>query len=374
MTEVHPNPVTAPRGPSELMGMNEATGDIVAMLAELVRDAVVGGQPATTIDRLPLQQRHLDMGELSGRVVRNILDPLYEEWFEGIGDVDPHASGGPISRMFVLLAYGCAPMVPSAPRTMYQCPRIPEGFSGVGPTAAARPVGKVVTTMAPDPLRRRAPPHLNAATLEDGVFGGPLTKAAADAFAAVNVGQRADRRPPLVSFSCTQLDGLHCVGAIHDDETPDQFSRPPEIVLDANTTFTIGTGWSFAMNIPSSALTDGLHTLKLRAWDAWNNEGTQTIVVDYDKQGPFATITRTGPPKRPTLQVSASDPNGIAWCEFFEGSVSLGVVPPGRWRRPSTRRPGATATTRSRSSSSTASATRTGQRAVRADNTRRRWS
>lgn len=178
--------------------MNEATGDFLSVVTEMYRDVVDSGQPVAAIDQLLLLPAYLDLGESYGLAPRNVLDPFYYEWFDGIGDEEQHAAGGPIGRMLVLLSYGCArfdsqtgPLVPR------NCRLLPQGFRGIGPITAVRLWAKAVTQFSesPDFVEARLM-VLFAAFLNDGVFGGSQQRAAADAFAAINVGLPAAGRSP----------------------------------------------------------------------------------------------------------------------------------------------------------------------------------
>ncbi|MFP2910064.1 Ig-like domain-containing protein [Pyxidicoccus sp. 3LFB2] len=319
MRELAGDPTLFSTTRSEQAGMNEGTGDIIGFMTELGRDAVRLRRTWSDLDTVTPRDSNFTLGEETGLSFRNFRSPLYDEWFRDIGSVETHEAGGPLARMFVLLAYGCAPGA---------CHRVPNGFSGVGPTKAARIWGKAVELLplGTDYVGARQA-ALAAATALEGFHGGPLKKATAFAFAAINVGFPPDTTPPQATLTClqSQLD-LECTGTISDAETPNQFHTPPQLVVDGGAQTHTLTGWQFTQRISGAALATGSHTVQLRAWDVWNNEVTRTVTVFLDKAGPTASVSRSGPPKQPLLTVTANDPSGVAMVEFLNGAQVLGTV------------------------------------------------
>jgi hypothetical protein len=325
-TAVWANPATdTDPGPSELAALNEATGDIVGFLTELSRFARGG---ASGMDSVTPTQAHFNLGEETGTVSRNIYAPVEWEWFPEIGQRDPHDAAGPIERMFVLLSYGCVPMPATEPPTEKHCPRIPEGFAGIRPLRATRIWARTVEHLpdGADFLQAREL-ALDAARVEDGPYSGANMRAVALAFAAVNIGGRPDTVAPTVSMTCQQVRAnIECTGTITDADTPGRYVTAPRIVVDGGAaTYTL-PGWQFTTTVPGASLAEGSHTLQLQAWDWWNNEATQTVTVALDKTAPVASLTRSGPPKLPTLFVDASDPAGISRVEFLDGTTPLTTV------------------------------------------------
>ncbi|RKH06610.1 hypothetical protein D7X74_33610 [Corallococcus sp. CA047B] len=326
--ELAGDPTDLPKELSEQAGMNEGSGDIFGFITELLRDAQRASPPSTNLDAVPLKQSNLDSAEETGVVSRNLLTPVLPEWYAGIGQEDEHFSGGPLSRMFVLLAYGCS-IYPQSP---FHCSLAPEGFGGLGPTEAFRVWALAVQLMplGSDYVQARQA-ALAAATSRDGVQGGPRMKAVAGAFAAINVGFKVDTVPPQTTLSCRQVNqDIECTGTITDAEVPDKYSTAPRLVVDGGTQIKTLSGWQFTQTLPGAGLAGGNHTIQLQAWDFWQNLATRTVTVTLDKTPPTATISRSGPPKQPLFSVTPVDPSGIRVVEFGEGSqVQYGVfVPP----------------------------------------------
>lgn len=316
MREVAGVPSEFPRGFSELAGMNEGAGDISGFMAELSADTLRAGRPLLDIDLTPLKASNLTIGEQALIGARDILSPLHFEWFDGIGDEEEHDAGGPFGRMFMLLAWGCQAIPSGGTVTSpWQCPLVPGGFTGTGPLTAARIWARTVEAlpMGADYLQARTA-ALNAAAAMDGTFGGPLLRKVGNAFAAINVGSAPESTPPQITLNCEQGDvDLDCAWTITDEGAPNQAFRAPVLILDGSQTYTL-QGWQSFIIIPG--LTSGTHTVQLKAWDVWNNEATRTVTVVLDKTPPQASFIRSGPPKQPLFQVSASDPSGIGWVEF----------------------------------------------------------
>ncbi|QSQ22793.1 hypothetical protein JY651_48175 [Pyxidicoccus parkwayensis] len=322
MREVAGNPADFPQGNSELTGLNEGAGDISGFMTELSRDTVRAGRSLLDIDQTPLQSSHLTVGEEAEPTARNLLTPEFPEWFDGIGDEEVHASGGPFARMFLLLAWGCQAMPPSGvPTSAWQCPRVPGGFTGTGALTAARLWGLTVQVlpMGADYLQTRTA-ALQAAIAMEGSVGGPLMKKVGFAFAAINVGFPPENTPPQATLNCQQVVGdLECTGTISDVDTPNEPGQAPQLVLDGTQTYTMTMqGSQFTQRIPN--VTNGSHTVQLKAWDLWNNQVTRTVTVSVDKTPPQASFTRSGPPKHPLFSVTASDPAGISTVDFLLGT------------------------------------------------------
>ncbi|RYZ43434.1 MAG: hypothetical protein EOO71_03515 [Myxococcaceae bacterium] len=325
MREVAGNPVNFPAEPSELQGMNEGTGDIFGFITELGRDTVRARRPLSGIDTTTLKPSNLSLGEDAGLIERNILTPQYPEWFKYIGNEPAHRAGGPLGRMFLLLAYGCTPMPTSGIPGPWNCALVPDGFAGLGPAEALRVWGLAVQSlpMGADYVQARQS-ALAAAETRDVASGGSRKRAVASAFAAINVGFPPDSTPPLTTLSCLQVDlDLECSGTIADAELPNQYNRAPQLVVDGGALTVTLSGWNFTQRLPGTALASGTHSIQLKAWDFWNNQATRTVSVVLDKTGPTASVTRSGHPKEPRLSVTASDSSGVLLVEFKKGAQDI---------------------------------------------------
>jgi Zn-dependent metalloprotease len=330
MREVAGVPSNFPQGNSELAGMNEGSGDISGVMAEISADTVRAGRSLLEIDWTPHKASHLTIGEQAlSTGVRNILNPVYDEWFDGIGDEEEHDAGGPFGRMFMLLAWGCQ-AIPSGytATSPWQCRLVPEGFAGAGYLNAARIWSRTVMAlpMGADYSQARAA-ALSATRAMDGTFGGPLLKKVGYAFAAINVGLPPENTPPQILLNCEQGDvDLECGWSIIDAGAPDQAFRQPVLTLDGSQSYTV-QGWQNSIIIPGVA--SGTHTVQLKAWDVWNNEATSTVTVSIDKTPPQASFIRSGLPKQPMFRVSANDPSGIRSVEFHvNGSLMAFMTEP----------------------------------------------
>ncbi|MBN8469279.1 PepSY domain-containing protein [Corallococcus exiguus] len=312
---------------SEQAGLNEGTGDIFGVVTELLRDAKRASSTSTNIDGVTLKDSNVTIGEETGLVVRNVLSPQFPEWFPSIGQADEHLSGGPLGRMFLLLAYGAS----AQPQSPWHAYLVPEGFSGLGPTEALRIWAQAVQLMplGSDYLDARQA-ALAAATARDGVHGGTRMKAVARAFAAVNVGYKPDSVPPQLTLNCRQvLQDIECTGTITDAELPGQYTTAPRLVVDGGTQIKTLSGWTFEQVLPGAALAHGNHTIQLQAWDYWQNSATKTVTVTMDKQAPTFSALRSGSPKQPRYSVTPSDASGIRAVDFgVDGQLLYGIYAP----------------------------------------------
>jgi|GEM_PF-4382391 len=328
MREVAGDPATFPLGRTELRGMNEGAADIFAFMTELTRDALRAGRPLSALDTQPLRPSNLTLGEETGSISRSLLEPTFEEWFDGIGGEEEHGAGGPLSRMFMLLAYGCSPVVDPNTLGPWDCHLVPEGFAGIGPTLASRIWANAVVLlpMGADYLQARQA-ALDAAVTTAVDDDGHALRTVALAFAAINVGAKPETNPPRTTLSCQQVGpDLECTGTVSDAENPGRFLRAPQLVVDGGAQVITLPGWQFTQRIPGATLSYGNHTVQLKAWDVWLNVATQTVTAFVDHAGPQASVTRSGLPKKPLLTVTATDPSGVAMVEFLEGTQLLDTL------------------------------------------------
>ncbi|MHA7628589.1 Ig-like domain-containing protein [Corallococcus sp. M7] len=325
--EVAGDPALIEKERSEQAGLDEGTGDIFGFVTELLRDAKRASSSSTNIDGVVLKPSNLTLGEETGVTSRSLLEPQFPEWFDTLGTADEHVSSGPLDRMFMLLAYGCRTQVASP----WFCERVPEGFSGLGPTEALRIWAQAVQLLPlkADYLQARQA-ALAAATARDGVLNGPRMKAVARAFAAVNVGYAPDSVPPQTTLSCRQLNqDIECTGTITDAEVPDEYTTAPRLVVDGGAQTQTLSGWQFVQVLPGAALAHGNHTVQLQAWDYWGNLATRTVTVAMDKVAPTFSVLRSGTPKQPRYSVTASDASGILSVDFVtDGQFQTGIFEP----------------------------------------------
>lgn len=315
---------------SEMAGMDEATGDIIAFITEMARDVATTQRPLPDLDRMPPQEHHFQLGEQTGVVIRNLLRPDWPEWGPEIIYQVPHTIAGPIDRMFVLLAYGCQPVSTTGVDPAWTCRLVPKGFTGVGPLTAVRLWAKTVEALPPlGDIAQARDVALDVARQFDAARNdGAHFRAVASAFAAVNVGDAPDTTPPNVTLACKRVGmNIECTGTMVDADSNFSIHNAPDISLDGGTPHKLVPSTApFTHMFPGASLASGDHTIRLRAWDGWENLATQSVTVFFDKAGPQASVARSGPPKQPVLTVSATDPSGISRVEFLEGTQLLKTV------------------------------------------------
>ncbi len=336
---------------SDAQGLDEGTGDIFGFLAEVHRDS--GGQVDTWVPR----SNNLLIGdEVQPDGIRSMLTPDQRFWRPGAWPTR-HAGAGPIDRWFMLLVYGSAfikttaptspflppPPPPPQPLSKYlpppntrgvvrgadwQCPLYPQGFAGLGVTRAARLWECTLDRLPPAAsyadaraaalgcARRQALESVTQLPLPTDISPTELITAAA--FSCIAVGMLPDRDAPDVSLSCAQGSGyVDCVGRVTDDEPWSPALTQPKLQLDSQPHVSVN-GWQFSQRFSTIGLSEGSHTVTARAWDAWNREGSAIATFLIDTTPPTASVTITGPQKQPVIQVTASDPSGVAQVEFTD--------------------------------------------------------
>jgi hypothetical protein len=315
---------------SDVRAMDEATGDIIGFMTEMARDVAATGRPLSYIDRLPLQEHHLQAGEQTGFVRRHYLKPTIPEWYRNLGTTQvPHLAAGPIVRMFVLLAYGCKPLGTTGVDPAWTCSQIPNGFAGVGPITAFRIWAKTVEALPPGADFHQAADLAQelARQFDTPSHSGHVYRAVASALAAVNLGPPPDVKPPTLTLTCKQVQaGIECTGTMADAESAFSLYNDPFIALDGVRHALAASTAPFTHTFPGASLTAGDHSIDLVAWDGWENRASKRVTVVFDKAGPQASVARSGAPKQPVLTVSATDPSGISRVEFLEGTRLLRTV------------------------------------------------
>ncbi|NTX01076.1 Ig-like domain-containing protein [Myxococcus sp. CA040A] len=330
MREVWGDPSLGSGASGEIAALNEGTGDIMGSFTELGRDTLKR-RPLNEIDQVLLRPANLTIGEDTGVAGRSLLTPSNPEWTPDLVNWDEHESCGPIDRMFLLLAYGCQPLAQGQSPGPWNCPRVPEGFTGIGPSTAA-----VIWTRTVEALpvgadyAQARDAALMAAGVIDGASSSTKMRAVASAFAAINVGAVPDNQPPQATLSCRQRGSdIECTGTITDAETPNQARQAPRLVVDGGVQTVVLPSFQFTQLIPAGALSTGPHTIVLEAWDLWNNQVTKSVTVTLDRTPPTASLTVTGSLKQPWFLITANDASGIDSVDFIRnGQLIVSLMAP----------------------------------------------
>jgi len=111
-SQVYPGQTPLDPLQTEASGLDQATGDIIGFLTELHRDAT-RSTPPIDIDAVSPQPSNFTIGEGAAPTLRNMLTPQEPVWRPGLTSNAPEVIGGPIDRMFLLMAYGCRPPPPT---------------------------------------------------------------------------------------------------------------------------------------------------------------------------------------------------------------------------------------------------------------------
>lgn len=325
-SDVYPNLAQLDPGNSEAAGLNEGTGDIVAFLTELYRDAIAQQQQPINLDAQTPASWNYTIGESTGSTpIRDMLFPEIPVWsFDFAESHSRWQNAGPIDRLFLLMAYGCKPPPPD-PLHHYN-PWTCDGVlhsNGLGPTTAAKIWACTVSQLTPGSTFDDANVDaLACAAVNDGAFGGPQTRAVASAFAGIHVGHPPDVTPPTATLECHQIVGaVECSGTIVDDQDDAPPSDHPALLrIDAGPPVATLTSYTFTTMINIGLFSADIHSMTLTAWDRWGNQVSVSANVLVDKEPPVYWLGVSGPPKQPTIDVGATDISGIGRIEFWNGA------------------------------------------------------
>lgn len=265
--------ISTPGRDGESGGIDEATADIFGKLTEMFWYGGGTGLPVTyadwTVSRCGAPIRYLD------RPLRDGVSPnAWSAAIEGPPALDEHHSSGPIRRMFYFLAEGVGPYNAHGESS----PLLDGGVAGLGIPLAARVYYDAVTTYLPLHTPKFA--DLRVA-MELSSRTSQVKKAVQDVFAAVGVGDRADRIGPDVG-SIERLTGPErSMSAIVTD--PSGVERVE--YRSGTTSWGVATQEPWSVRIPSTVVS-GVYPVDVCALDKLENQTCVSVTVRVDAKSP----------------------------------------------------------------------------------------
>lgn len=284
----------------ETGGIDEANSDIIGKLTEIYRHA--GGILPPTWSDWKVRLCGLPLRDMQKPSIDNhsfdAASPIIE-----VSNADAHYASGPINRMFFFLSQGVAQTRGTVPANGSQY--LPSGMKGIGIPAAADIYFRGVTAY----LKRVDPKYADLrAALEQAATTSTHKKAVQDAFAAVNIGQRADRQGPTVSNIPSVAKPGQPFGATVSD--PSGVAK----VKYSTTSGVWGTATSAPWSITAPSYTPGMYTVDVCATDTMDNETCASASVTLDGKPPVISLFNVPDPyiafNNRTVQLSASDSPG----------------------------------------------------------------
>lgn len=319
----------------ELSGMNEGTADLFGVIAgfhlpnALANVDGCGGRTCT--GRWPITVRNdwVAGNVADSRFGRSLIDPFqFPAWTPAIRTADGHDASGPLRRMFYFLSVGVLPEgvfpQPGLTKPQRGSPYLKQGLVGLGIDTAnwlwyhtlsgiyfSRITGyhdaremMLEATMA---LYQRKPYT-------------PQYKAVEDAWAAVNVGPPADRKPPTVSV--TPLQTARDLATLTVDLADDNGIASGTVVITSSLNGLVSThsctGHCVITLNPVDYGTHTAHSVKVTARDTRENEVVKQSFFALDIAYPGVIITSNkgaGWPANAPQQdwrYSATDNTGLA--------------------------------------------------------------
>jgi Zn-dependent metalloprotease len=198
--------------PGELGGISEGTSDIFGALTEFYEGAAFGGTPGFPTLSSPTSANWIH-ADRDGGGVRSMIDPVRGEWTPDIHTLEQHVALGPIVRMFYFLTVGLLrfPLISISLHPLQpirSSPYVMNGFTGIGLAKASRIWFHAIAALPTGAtfLEARDSALVAAMYLDSNHrMHTPEFKAVEDAFAAIHVGDPADRRAPVINFSSQQI-------------------------------------------------------------------------------------------------------------------------------------------------------------------------
>lgn len=258
----------------------------------------------------------------------------YDEWFEGINatGLSVHDVAGPIDRMFYFLSQGAKPV---ALDFNHGSERMPEGFKGIGKTAAVRIIHDALyngfTSGSGFLAFRNA--CVESASANFGEWSEQhLT--VMRAFAAVNIGLPPETNPPVIE-RVVWLRRKGSILAITDEllltpeVTDDSGVRKVMIYIDGASMGAPLRIEPYTLNIDPATISSGPHSLRVVAVDVWGNEAVWNEDFEHNDGIPpticcIQSVPDVGHERE--WSVIAQDDRGLQYVELFFDEVSVGRV------------------------------------------------
>jgi hypothetical protein len=323
-------------------GLDEATADIFGEAIEAYGLHELGKIPTARIQDLP--NPFEIFGQPGARAtLRWMCKPSrdghsFDSWQFGMHLFDAHYTSGPMNRMFCLLSRGMT--APGTGNPDLESPLVPTGFTGLGDEVAAKlwyaALARLHGYPAPLSFLWARLSMLEAAIDLYGAHS-PEYKAVEDAFAAVLVGDPADRDPPVVTllhnvvgtpFETKVSDPAHTTLLDPGSSLEVDATDPAGVAKVEFAQFYAMAGCSGMDNTLTNPpwetpapSTSGTCPIWVRATDTHNNSSAwveYTAIVDADR--PYVWIDELPPcgggfcpdgRDRRTYRVSAKDPSGV---------------------------------------------------------------
>lgn len=292
-------------------GIHEATADIIGKVTEIYSKSSI---PTSDGPPKGLAQTWADWTlPICGHPGRNMARPSLtgdpDAWSNNIAFLGAHHASGPINRMFHFLAQGTA-------RPGYEngetSPFLPSGMVGIGiPKAFALYYRAVVGYLV-----NENPMFLDLrSAMEQAATTAPELHAIQDAFAAINVGQPADRIAPVVT------GGTYLTGPGRELLIPASDAGGLKSVQYGIWGVVTEAPWS--ITVPSNA--SGTYSLYVCAEDQALNRTCTFATVIVDGAPPTISNFAIEHPLRPlvsrSVTIAAQDTHGIRRAELFLNAV-----------------------------------------------------
>ncbi|RYZ40047.1 MAG: hypothetical protein EOO71_17665 [Myxococcaceae bacterium] len=301
----------------ELGGMDEGTADIFGLvggfyLPDAMDTAVPGCQGRTcapTRKVITVRQDWIAGLYNQTQYGRSFIDPFqYPAWAPSIVNADSHYATGPLERMFYFLSVGVLPSGQSPADTGLLTPQrsssfLPAGLTGIGINATnwiwyntlqSSYFAQVNTYQG-----ARAAMLQMTQELYQLKPHTPEYKAVEDAWAAVNVGAPADRKPPTITITTAQTSSTEATVTV--DVTDDTGIESGDVTISSGIIdgplqlHTCTSHCVFTIN-PTEFKSSAQHSVKVTAKDVRENEVTKSVQFQLDASPPLiATFTSNKP-------------------------------------------------------------------------------
>jgi Zn-dependent metalloprotease len=324
-----------PRG-GEFGGINEANGDIFGTLVEFYATLYPFGAstviPSTggnwlvgeKVIKPPYSYRYMYMPSLDG--------DGFNAWFPEIGAAgnDPHDIAGPINRMFYFLSQGALPQAVDGQRST---PYLPDGFEGVGIDVAAQIWFRAISThlTVGDDFAALREACLAAASERYGAYSIPYLRVM-DAFAAVNVGEPADRDGPKIAIS--QRRSAYSVTVIVDIEDDSPIESVGYSMSGQNQEGETLSYGAVTYDIPGTRISFSFDWFEVYGYTFRFNVSVTDSAHNTASKGAIIDVTPPvnhqmhfdGTPKHPIITLEAQDDRGFGKTEAYVDGVLYQTV------------------------------------------------
>ncbi|HSN24712.1 MAG TPA: Ig-like domain-containing protein [Kofleriaceae bacterium] len=228
---------------------------------------------------------------------------------------DSHNRVGPLDRAFYYLSQGVPPLS-ADPLDPHASTVLPGGLAGLGLHQAAQLLYSALSwyEWGSSPYDDWRTAMLKAAFIKYGEYSLPY-KAVQDAYAAVAIGEPADRTPPTITARVSHTVSSATISVSVKDASGLVF--PIKLYYDGVLVLSSSSPSFSYVHSLARAMPNSRHVFHVEATDAAHNTGSSDFAFVYDNTPPTVSIATTQTGRILTATATATDAVGVKAVELW---------------------------------------------------------